>query len=143
MTASLNNLSTTSTTTGGASSSTTRFPAASPSTAFISTLEEVDSKRRFDEVIHSGGGSKLVIISFWAPWCKNCKKIAPAVEAMGKSKQEVLNIYRVNTTFAEDIGTQQGIDALPTFQFYKGGVKLGEFKGSNFEALQKTISSFI
>jgi hypothetical protein len=36
-----------------------------------------------------------------------------------------------------------GIDALPTFQIFKGGVKLSEFKGSNIDALQKSIIDLI
>jgi hypothetical protein len=45
----------------------------------LSGIEEVDTKRRFDEVTSS---NRLVVISFWAPWCKNCKvnlSLAPYV----------------------------------------------------------------
>jgi hypothetical protein len=52
-------------------------------------------------------------------------------------------VYRVDTTFAEDIGIQQSIDALPSFQFFRNGVMLGDFKGSNAPALQKVVNAYL
>lgn len=105
-----------------------------------SDIEDIDLRRRFDEVIKQE--ERVVVISFWAPWCRNCKKIAPFVDQLSKSNDKIF-LYRVNTTLAEDIGAQQGIDALPTFQFFRGGKLLGDFKGSNMDAFLKALGSFI
>lgn len=49
---------------------------------------------------------------------------------------------KVNTTDAADIADQQGVDALPTVQFFKGGAKVGEFKGSDAAKLEAAIRSY-
>ena len=114
--------------------------AENPTSHGSSDIEDIDLRRRFDEVIRQD--ERLVVISFWAPWCRNCKKIAPFVDQLSKSNEKIF-LYRVNTTFAEDIGAQQGIDALPTFQFFRGGKMLGDFKGSNMEAFLKALGNYI
>ena len=111
-----------------------------PSSHGSPDIEDIDLRKRFDEVVKQE--DRLVVISFWAPWCRNCKKIAPFVDQLAKTNEKLF-VYRVNTTFAEDIGAQQGIDALPTFQFFRGGVQLGDFKGSNMDAFQKVLNNYI
>jgi alkyl hydroperoxide reductase subunit AhpC/thiol-disulfide isomerase/thioredoxin len=100
-----------------------------------SLIEDVDSGRRFNEIISV---DKLIVCSYWAPWCKNCKKIRPVLEEMAKEGSVIF--FRVNTTFSEDIATQQSIDALPTFQCFKKGVQVKEFKGSNLDKLKAYIN---
>ena len=50
---------------------------------------------------------------------------------------------KVNTTELEEIGLVNGVDALPTFQFFKGGNKVGEFKGSDVAAVEAAIKSYM
>ena len=40
---------------------------------------------------------------------------------------------------AEDISSQQRIEAMPTFQFFINGVKVDEFVGANKESLEAMI----
>jgi thioredoxin-like negative regulator of GroEL len=49
----------------------------------------------------------------------------------------------VNTVECEEIAVAQGIDALPTFQFFKDGKQVGEFKGSDSAAVEKEIRSYM
>jgi hypothetical protein len=50
-------------------------------------------------------------------------------------------IPQINTTEAEDISVEMGVDALPTIQFYRGRKMIGEFKGSDIAVVDKVVRS--
>lgn len=50
---------------------------------------------------------------------------------------------KINTVEAEDISVENGVDALPTIQFYRDKVMIGEFKGSDIAAVDKVIRSYV
>ena len=54
-----------------------------------------------------------------------------------------MKFIKVNTVEGEEIAAENGIDALPTFQFFKNGSKVGEFKGSEVAALEKALKAII
>ena len=54
-----------------------------------------------------------------------------------------VKFVKVNTVESEDIAAEYGIDALPTFQFFKNGSKVGEFKGSEVAALEKALKAIM
>lgn len=101
------------------------------------TVEEVGDKARFSAVTASG----VTVVDFWAPWCKNCKKIAPVVNRLA-SELSSIKFVKVNTNEAEALAAELAVEALPTFHFYKNGALVGEFKGSDaakFEAAVKAL----
>jgi thioredoxin 1 len=80
----------------------------------------------------------VTVVDYWAPWCKNCKKVAPLVDRLAQALPNI-KFVKVNTMEAEDIASERGIDVLPTLQFYKAGTKIGEFKGSDAAAIEAAI----
>jgi len=50
-----------------------------------------------------------------------------------------VKFVKVNTVEAEEIAMTYGVDALPTFQFFKNGQRVGEFKGSEPAAVEAAI----
>ena len=50
-----------------------------------------------------------------------------------------VSFVKVNTEELEELRAQQGVDALPTVQFFKNGSKVGEFKGSDAAKLEATV----
>ena len=50
---------------------------------------------------------------------------------------------QINTVEAEDISVENGVDALPTIQFYRDKKMIGEFKGSDIAAVDKVIRSYV
>jgi len=102
------------------------------------SIQSVSDVATFKSLVASSG---LTVVDYWAPWCKNCKKISPKYSALAAANPSVKCI-KVDTAGAgEAIGSENGVDALPTFQFFKGGKKVGEFKGSDPAALETYFKS--
>jgi peroxiredoxin (alkyl hydroperoxide reductase subunit C) len=97
------------------------------------SVESVSDVASFKTLI---AGSGLTVVDYWAPWCKNCKKISPKFAALASANPSVKFIKVDTAGPGEAIGSENGVDALPTFQFFKGGKKVGEFKGSDASALE-------
>ncbi len=97
-------------------------------------LEDVTTKQRFHEIVASG----VTVVDFWAPWCRNCKKVTPLITRLS---QELSNIkfIKVNTVEAEELSNELKVEALPTFQFYKNGQLVGDFKGTDGAKLEQAI----
>ena len=99
-----------------------------------STVEEITDKARFSAVTGSG----VSVVDFWAPWCRNCKKVGPTLTKLATELTNV-KFAKVNTVEAEELSNDLKIDALPTFQFYKNGALVGEYKGSDPAKLEEAI----
>jgi thioredoxin 1 len=77
----------------------------------------------------------LVIIDFTATWCGPCKMIAPVYEKMQEEFPGVV-FAKIDVDDNEEATQLCGVTAMPTFQFYKGGQKVGELKGANADGLR-------
>eukprot|EP00596_Hydrurales_sp_CCMP1899_P005954 CAMPEP_0119051062 /NCGR_PEP_ID=MMETSP1177-20130426/72806_1 /TAXON_ID=2985 /ORGANISM="Ochromonas sp, Strain CCMP1899" /LENGTH=213 /DNA_ID=CAMNT_0007030143 /DNA_START=338 /DNA_END=979 /DNA_ORIENTATION=+ len=104
-----------------------------------SAVLDVSDKAAFTTLI---GASTLTVVDYWAPWCRNCKKISPTISRLAAEFPGV-QFAKVNTVECEEIAVAQGIDALPTFQFFKDGKEVGTFKGSDSAAVEKEIRSYM
>lgn len=111
--------------------------AAGGSEAAASGVTDVTSAEAFTAAV---AGSGLTVVDFWAPWCRNCHKISPAVSRLAAEHSGV-KFVKVNTVELEGVAAENFVDALPTFQFFKAGVRVGEFKGSDIAGLTAAIKS--
>ena len=99
----------------------------------IKTLEEFKAKVLVDT-------DKLMVVDFTAAWCGPCKIIAPKFEAMSKEFPTV-GFFKVDVDENDDTAAEYGIQAMPTFLFFKGGKKLGvNVVGGNEAKLRQLIS---
>lgn len=97
--------------------------------------------------------AQLTVVDFFATWCGPCKAIAPLVEQLSKQYTDVAFIKvsgggaawaltiraQVDVDQVPDVAKQCAITAMPTFQFYKSGNKVDEFKGADANRLKSTI----
>jgi thioredoxin-like negative regulator of GroEL len=51
-----------------------------------------------------------------------------------------VEFVKVDVDDAEDVSSLCGIQAMPTFQVYKGGVKVDEMKGASQEKLAELVT---
>jgi peroxiredoxin 1 len=103
-----------------------------------SKVSDVDDDVTFQKTIRSAG---YTVVDYWAPWCKNCKAVMPTVEDLA-AKMPQVEFIKVNTEAenGQEIGMAAGVDSLPCFQIYKGGAKVGEFKGSKKDSIVEAIT---
>jgi thioredoxin len=112
-------------------------PSAAATTSQSSKVAVITS---VDDMNAAKKASGLVVVDFWAPWCKNCKKITPALEKYA-GEMAAVSFYKCNTVDAEDVASEYHVDVLPTIQFFKNGKLVGDFKGSDLNALDAAIKA--
>ena len=60
-------------------------------------------------------GSKLpVLLDFWAPWCKYCRRIAPVVERVAQEYEGKVVVAQCNVDDAPALAQQFKVDIIPS-----------------------------
>eukprot|EP00566_Odontella_aurita_P024797 CAMPEP_0113566594 /NCGR_PEP_ID=MMETSP0015_2-20120614/22807_1 /TAXON_ID=2838 /ORGANISM="Odontella" /LENGTH=105 /DNA_ID=CAMNT_0000468895 /DNA_START=113 /DNA_END=430 /DNA_ORIENTATION=+ /assembly_acc=CAM_ASM_000160 len=83
--------------------------------------------------------TNLVVVDFTASWCGPCKAIGPHFEKMAEETPDAIFV-KVDVDEAEEIAAECGIQAMPTFQFYKNGEKIDELRGGKLEVLKAKVA---
>jgi thioredoxin 1 len=70
-----------------------------------------------------------------------CRMISPIFEAMAeKPENSAVTFVKVDVDAAQDVAAHCKIQAMPTFQFFKGGVKIGEMMGADAKKLEAMVA---
>ncbi|ESK85450.1 thioredoxin [Moniliophthora roreri MCA 2997] len=96
----------------------------------------IESLDTFRKIIDS---EEPCIIDFWATWCGPCTAIAPFYEKMASENPKV-KFYKVDIDAQPDITQECRIQAMPTFQIYHKGNKIGETKGAVPQTLLQLVN---
>merc|ERR1712189_111512 len=88
----------------------------------------------------TNAGAKLVVIEFHAVLCGPCKMIAPHLEEMSKTMNDVV-FLKVDVDDCEDIAAKYNITAMPTFIFLKNKEKVADLTGANVDKLKEMVAS--
>lgn len=70
-----------------------------------------------------------VLVDFWAPWCGPCRAAAPILEQLGRRFAGRLLVLKVNTDEDPEPSATLGIQGIPTFVVFRGGVEQGRQAG--------------
>lgn len=62
-------------------------------------------------------GAKPAIIDFYADWCGPCRKIAPILKELATEYANQIVVYKVDTDKQKELGSEMGIQSLPTILF--------------------------
>ncbi|XP_067886732.1 thioredoxin-like [Heterodontus francisci] len=100
-------------------------------------VQEIKSYEEFQMKLKEAG-DKLVVIDYFADWCGPCKMIAPKFTEFSDTFTDVI-FYKVNVDEADDVAQKCQITSMPTFHFYKNGVKVRSMSGSDAKQLKKII----
>ena len=78
---------------------------------------------------------------FTASWCGPCKSIYPEIESLN-NKYESVNFYKIDVDDEEneDLCSKYNVTSIPTFLFFKEGIKVGSVKGADIKEVEKIIT---
>ena len=82
--------------------------------------------------------SGVTAVDFTATWCGPCKFIGPIFEKMSVNYPNA-KFIKVDVDAGEQIASEQGISAMPTFKIYKDGVVVGELVGASEGELKNLL----
>ena len=71
-----------------------------------------------------------VLVDFSATWCQPCKVLAPTIDTVAQEYSGKLSVFKVDIDDAPDTAAQFGIRGVPTCIFFKAGVEVDRFHGS-------------
>lgn len=81
-------------------------------------LMEVVEQNFVEEVIKS---EVPVVVDFWSPSCSPCRQLVPILESLAEENDGVCKFVKVNVYEAPRVGSQYGVDMLPTLLFFNRG----------------------
>lgn len=78
-------------------------------------MEHIKTKKEFEELTEN---NKNVIIDFYASWCGPCKMLAPIIENIATTTENV-KIVKVDVDEADELASLFGIQSIPTVVYIK------------------------
>lgn len=112
---------------------------AATATAETSGLTELDSTN-FWKFIKEDAGESLVVVDFYTTWCGPCKLMMPKlVEFSAARGGKMVGAKFECNAKNKDLGKELEVRSVPTFQLYKGGVKVATMTGAKPDELEKLI----
>lgn len=79
----------------------------------------------FEETVNSG---EALVVDFWAEWCAPCKKLAPTFEEVSEEMEDI-SFGKVDMEEHQELGTKNGVRALPTLMIFKDGEEVARKSG--------------
>jgi len=77
------------------------------------------TEQTFDEAVAVANG--VLMVDFWAPWCRPCVALAPVLEEMAQASRGSVTLAKVNVDEEPMLAARHGIRSIPTVLFVKGG----------------------
>jgi thioredoxin 1 len=84
--------------------------------------------RNFNEKIKSS--DKMILVDFWAPYCRPCEALAPALEDASNELDDKILVLKINIDENPDAPSRYGIRGVPTILFFKAGEVVDEQLGA-------------
>lgn len=115
-----------------------RFRSLSSAVGTETRVVEVRDDAHFARELKEADG--LAVADYTAVWCGPCRTIAPTFAAMSAQLPHVKFLkVDIDSEDLEKTVRDAGITAVPTFHFFRKGVKVDEFSGASVEQLQQKV----
>lgn len=88
---------------------------------------KVDTATWEGAVLQSKG---LVMVDFWAAWCRPCLMIAPTIEELATEYAGRLTVAKLNTDENPDVASRYQIMGIPTLIFFRDGKPVEKIVGA-------------
>jgi thioredoxin 1 len=76
------------------------------------------SEKNFDEV---AGGSRPLLVDFWATWCGPCQFKLPIFDKLAKKYGDKVAFGRLNVDDNQGVAMRYDVYAIPTFIMFMNG----------------------
>ena len=112
----------------------------------VSFGQVILNKDNLQEVLES---EKLIVIDFWAEWCKPCKILSPIIERLvvfnQRYNKDKIEWFKVNVDENRKfLNNFRPLRGLPVVAFYKNGEEIYRFVGLlPFLKIQDIINSLL
>jgi thioredoxin 1 len=83
------------------------------------------STTTFDANIKSG----IVLVDFWATWCRPCKMQAPIIEEVSADMAGKATVYKLDIDQCPSIADRYNVQSIPTMIIFKDGKVVNQFVG--------------
>ena len=95
------------------------------------------TEENFDEALVANQG--LVMVDFWAEWCRPCRAIAPVLEELAEASEGRVTLMKVNVDENPGLAVRYGIRSIPTILFVKQGRVVDRVIGAAPKAVLQDI----
>ena len=85
---------------------------------------------------------ELVLVDFWAPWCKPCHLLDGILDALALRLNGKMKICKVNVEEQQGLATQYQVLSVPTLLFFKNGKIENQMTGTRTEGeIKKAVDA--
>lgn len=103
----------------------------------MSSVIHVTSVEHFNQLISQGPA----VVDFTASWCGPCQMIKPEFERLSQVYTSV-QFLKVDVDELNDVASNAGVRAMPTFKIYVDGNNVDELVGASKEKLEELIKKY-
>lgn len=79
------------------------------------------TRAQYDALVKT---DKIVLVDFYAEWCKPCQKMKPYLEEISAEMADKVTVIRINADDNPALCQDLSVDALPTIFIYKKGIMM-------------------
>lgn len=65
-----------------------------------------------------------ILLKFWAPWCRPCRALEPAIKRLRESYLGYLTVAKVNVDLQHELAKRFNVRSIPTVLLYNRGQEL-------------------
>jgi thioredoxin 1 len=91
------------------------------------------------KVAASKAGSRMIVIDFYADWCKPCRILAPVMRELATENKSSADFYRANVDGNAELSQAFGIRGIPYVVFMKNDTVVYALTGLRPKALYVNV----
>ena len=97
-----------------------------------------------DDSFDSKTSTGLVLVDFWATWCRPCRMQSPIVESISEKMSGKVIVGKLDVDQNPAISNRFQVESIPTLILFKNGKPVEQFVGlTDEETLTSTIQKHI